>query len=247
MGFLSRKASVKGNLEEDAVILGSSTIDNGTIIGKDVIIGYPSQKTLASIMSYGTPDLRRYDGFSQGAKIGKNCIIRSGTIIYENVVIGNNVKTGHNALIRENSVVGDETLIGSSVKLDGAVHIGNRVRIQSNAYLPSLTVIEDDVFIAPNVCFTNDPYPQSGKLIGTTVEKNAVICANATLLAGIHIGRNSVVGAGSVVTRDVSAETVVIGNPAYLYMSRKEYDEKRLKWQKGENLKKNSSEKAKLN
>ena len=96
----------------------------------------------------------------------------------------------------------------------------------------NLTVIEDGVFIAPNVCFTNDPYPQSKRLIGVTVEKNALICANSTLLAGIRVGQGAVVGAGAVVTKDVAPETVVVGNPARFLMTRKEFEEKRTKWNK---------------
>jgi len=128
--------------------------------------------------------------------------------------------------------VGDDSLVGSSSKLDGTVKIGKAVIIQSNAYLPHLTAIEDGVFIAPNVCFTNDPYPLSKRLIGVTVEKDALICANSTLLAGIRVAKGAVVGAGSVVTKDVAPETVVVGNPARFLMTRKEFEEKRAKWNK---------------
>lgn len=235
MGFISSKALIKGYVEEDAVILGSTIIDIGTLIGRNVIVGYPIERTLKSLLSYSF-NFDKYDEVSKGAVIGKDCIIRSGTVIYETVTIGNRVRTGHNALIREGSIIDEDTLIGSSTKLDGTVKVGKRVKIQSNAYLPNLTVIEDDVFIAPNVCFTNDPYPQSRRLIGVMVEKNAIICANATLVAGIKIGQNAVVGAGAVVTKDVPRDTVVIGNPASFYMTREEFDQKRNLWEKGLNI-----------
>ncbi len=229
--FISPNATVKGYVE-DSIILGETIIDAGTIIGGNVIIGYPVEKTLRSLISTGKFDLKRCSEASRGAKIGKGCIIRSGTVIYENVTIRDYVRTGHNVLIRDGSVIGEGSLIGTGTILDGAVKIGSHVNIQSNAYLPHLTVIEDDVFIAPNVCFTNDPYPRSRRLIGVKVEKEAVICANVTLLPGIRVGKRAVIGAGSVVTKDVPNDSVVWGNPARFHMSREEFDKKRDLWEK---------------
>jgi acetyltransferase-like isoleucine patch superfamily enzyme len=230
--YISKKAKNEGFIEKGAVILGETSIGLGTLIGKNVIIGYPAEKSLRTLKLPNEFDAGSYDTVSRGSKIGMNCIIRSGTVIYESVELGNSVRTGHNVLVREGSTVGDGTLVGSSSKLDGAVKVGKEVKIQSNAYLPHLTVIEDGVFIAPNVCFTNDPYPQSERLIGVIVERNAVICANATLLPGIRIGKSAVVGAGAVVTKDVTPESVVVGNPARFLMTRKEFEEKKSKWNK---------------
>jgi len=227
--FISINAIINGHVE-DSVILGETIIGTKTLIGRNVIIGYPAEKKLRSLMTTGKFDLERCSEASGGAKIGRECIIRSGTVIYENVIIGDYVRTGHNVLIREGSIIGEGSLIGTGTLLDGAVKIGSHVRIQSNAYLPHLTVIEDDVFIAPNVCFTNDPYPESGRLVGVRVEKEAIICANATLLPGIRVGKRSVVGAGSVVTNDVPSDSVVFGNPARFRMTREEFDKRRAFW-----------------
>ena len=229
--FISQKAIVNGCVD-DSIILGETIIGAETLIERNVIIGHPVEKKLRSLIVAGKFDLERYSEASEGAKIGKRCIIRSGTVIYENVVIEDHVRTGHNVLIREGSIIGEGSLIGTGVILDGSVKIGNHVKIQSNAYLPHLTIIEDDVFIAPNVCFTNDLYPQSKRLTGVKVEKEAIICANATLLPGIQIGKRSVVGAGSVVTKNVPDGSVVLGNPARFHMSREEFDEKRDGWEK---------------
>jgi acetyltransferase-like isoleucine patch superfamily enzyme len=231
-GYISPKTKNEGFIEKGAVILGETTIGLGTMIAGNVVIGFPVEKSLRTLKLPSKFDAHIYDTVSKGSKVGKNCIIRSGTIIYETTEIGDKVRTGHNVLIREGSTVGDESLVGSSSKLDGAVKVGKAVVIQSNAYLPHLTVIEDGVFIAPNVCFTNDPYPQSKRLIGVTVEKDAIICANSTLLAGVRVGKSAVVGAGAVVTKDVAPESVVVGNPARFLMARKEFDEKRKKWNK---------------
>jgi len=231
MGFISSKARIQGRLEGDNVILGPTVIGKGSVIGRNVIVGYPTRKSIKAF-SFSEPfAIGDYDSVSQGAKIGKNCIIRSGTIIYETVTVADGVETGHNVLIREGSIVGEGTLIGSSTQLDGTVRVGRNVKIQSNAYLPHLTVIEDEVFIAPGAYFTNDPYPPSGRLAGVVVEKNAIIGAKACVLAGIRVGEGAVAGMGAVVTRDVPANTVVLGVPARRHMTREEYDEKKSRWE----------------
>ncbi|NIR86677.1 N-acetyltransferase [Candidatus Bathyarchaeota archaeon] len=232
MIFLSSKARVKGRLEGENIILGPTVIGENSLIGKNVIVGYPARKSFKSFQFPESFSIEKYDLISKGAKIGRNCVVRSGTIIYETVSIGDGVETGHNVLIRDGSLVGEKTLIGSSTQLDGTVKVGKNVNIQSNAYLPHLTVIGNGVFIAPNVCFTNDPYPTSKRLTGALVGKNAIIGANSSIMAGVRIGKNAVVGAGAVVTKNVPANTIVIGAPARPYMTRKEYEEKRLRWEK---------------
>lgn len=91
--------------------------------------------------------------------IGRNHTIRSNSIIYNDVVIGDNFRTGHNVVIRENTNIGDDVLIGTNTVIEGDVIIGNDVSIQSNVYIPTNSVIEDNVFIGPCACFTNDKYP----------------------------------------------------------------------------------------
>ena len=81
--------------------------------------------------------------------IGKNHTIRSNSIIYNDVVIGDNFRTGHNVVIRENTNIGDDVLIGTNTVIEGDVIIGNDVSIQSNVYIPTNSVIEDNVFIGP--------------------------------------------------------------------------------------------------
>jgi len=231
MGFVSPKARVEGHLEGENTILGPTVIGAGSLLGRNVIVGYPIGKSIKAFGFTEPFNIKEYDRISRGAQVGRGCVIRSGTVIYESVTIGDHVETGHNVLIREGSAIDEQSRIGSSTQLDGTVKIGKNVNVQSNVYLPHLTVVEDGAFIAPNVCFTNDPYPYSKRLTGVIVEKNAIIGANACVVAGVRIGQNAVVGAGSVVTRDVTTSTVVLGAPARYHMTRGEYDEKRRTWE----------------
>lgn len=237
MHFVSSKAEIKGFFESEGIVLGPSTIDEKTLIGKDVIIGYPTKKSLQKIKLGANFGIKALDKVSKGATIGRNCSIRSGSIVYENVILGNDVETGHDVLIRAGSVVGYKTLIGSSSKLDGTVKVGRNVSIQSNVYLPHLTVIEDNVFLAPHVVLTNDPYPPSKRLVGIVVERGAAIGANAVIVARVKIGEDSIVAAGAVVTRDVPPRKVVVGVPSRVVASREEYDKKRAQWEKTEGVK----------
>jgi len=150
----------------------------------------------------------------------------------KNVKMGENVRKWHFTYIGDNAEIGDNTKIGSLVHIDYGVKIGKNCKIEGSAYIPPLTVIGDDVFIGPGVVITNDPYPMSPKMVGVHVESGAIVCAGAVLKAGIRVGARSVVGMGSVVTKDVSPETVVYGNPARVRYSLEEYLEKKGEWEK---------------
>ena len=111
--------------------------------------------------------------------------------------------------------IGEGTKLGSFVEIGRNVKIGKRCKIQSFSFLPEGTVIGDDVFIGPHVCFCNAKRPMTGEKYGrTVVGDGAVIGAGAIILPGITIGKKAFVGAGAVVTKDVEAETMVYGNPA---------------------------------
>lgn len=120
-------------------------------------------------------------------------------------------------LIREDNVIGDDVSVGTNAVLEAGNRIGNRVRIHTGCFLELVTV-EDDVFIAPNVVFADDPHPPCPKyeecVGGAHVGKGARIGSNATILPGVRIGQGALVGAGAVVTKDVPDSTVVVGNPA---------------------------------
>jgi len=211
-------------LEGQNIVLGQSQIGDGTVLGLGVIVGYPTRSSLephhAKLKGEG---FAIHDEASSGARIGKECIVRSGTTVYERVSLADNCQTGHNVLLREDTTIGLGSRVGSLTILDGKVSVGQKVNIQSGAYLPPETVVEDNVFIAPCVTVTNDLYPPSPRFSGVTLRKGSVICANALLIAGVTVGENSIVAAGAVVTRDVPSEKVVMGAPAKVRMSAQEF------------------------
>lgn len=149
-------------------------------------------------------------------KIGNNFIIRSGTVIYRGVSIGDNFQSGHNVLIREKNVIGNNVSIGSNSTIEPGNTIDNNVRIHSGCFLENV-ILKENVFIGPNVVFTDDLHPICPRyeecLGGAYVEENVSIGANSTILPGIRIGKNSLIGAGTLVHIDVPPEVVFAGNP----------------------------------
>ena len=150
--------------------------------------------------------------------IGNNAIIRSHTVIYAGNVIGDYFQTGNKANIRENNVIGNHVSVGTLSVVEHHVTIGDNVRIHTQAFVPEYTILEEGCWIGPNVVITNAKYPKSPTakqdLMGCRIKKNAKIGANSTILPGIDVGENSLVGAGSVVTKSVPDGAVFVGNPA---------------------------------
>jgi len=234
--FISKRASLhRVLLEGDNVILGPSSIGDGSVLGRGVILGYPCRSSLREGLDWSKTkdfDPKIYDSISSGVKIGESSTIRPDTVIYERVSAGNNLETGHNVLIREDTTIGDHVQVGSSTIIDGKTTIGSRVNIQSRVYLPPMTTVENDVFLAPCVTVTNDRYPPSRRLTGVTIKRGAVIGANAVLIAGITVGEEAVIAAGALVTRNIPPRTVAIGIPARQRMAVNEYRRKKQDYEK---------------
>jgi acetyltransferase-like isoleucine patch superfamily enzyme len=121
--------------------------------------------------------------------------------------------------VRERCELGDEVVIGRGSHVENDTSIGARTRVQANAYLTAYSTVEEDVFIAPCVVTTNDNFmgrteKRHALIKGPTIRRGARIGGGAILLPGIEIGEEAFVGAGAVVTRDVPARKLVVGNPA---------------------------------
>lgn len=152
----------------------------------------------------------------KSADVSKNAKIGSGTSIWNNVQV------------REEAQIGENCVLGKNVYIDKGVKIGKNCKIQNNVSIYHGVAIEDGVFLGPHVCFTNDKNPRAINLNGTfkepqdwrlgktLVKRGASIGANTTILPGINIGEWALIGAGAVVTKDVSDYGIVVGNPAKL-------------------------------
>jgi len=149
----------------------------------------------------------------------------------ENFVRLNDVKLGDDVKIYSfvnayGCEIGDESRVGAFVEIQKGVKIGRRCKVSSHSFLCEGVTVEDRVFIGHGVMFTNDKLPRATNgdgspqsetdwvVIPTNVREGASIGSNSTILAGVTIGENAIVGAGSVVTRDVEPNTVVAGVPA---------------------------------
>ena len=148
--------------------------------------------------------------------LGDGALVRAGTTIYADVVIGRGFATGHDALVRAGTTVGDGVTLGTKSVLDGEVTVGDDLSVQTGVYVPPETEIGDRVFLGPNAVLTNDPYPLrvDADLDGPTLGDDVSIGANATVLPGVTVGEGSFVAAGAVVVDDVPPETLAVGVPA---------------------------------
>lgn len=136
----------------------------------------------------------------------------------QSINIGNGTNIWQYCVVLPGAIIGEDCNICAHVLIENDVRIGNRVTVKSGVQLWNGLIIEDDVFIGPNVTFTNDLIPRSKKypeeFEKTFVKCGASIGANATIVAGNIIGEYALIGAGSVVTSDIPANTVWYGNPA---------------------------------
>ena len=152
--------------------------------------------------------------------------------ISDDVLIGRDVRMYAFVNIYGQVEIGDECVIGAFVEIQPGVRIGHRVKISSHTFICTGVEIEDEAFIGHGVMFTNDKFPRSvdeqgraitaadTKVVPTLIRCRAAIGSNATILCGVTVGEGAIVGAGSVVTRDVEPYTIVSGNPARLSRKR---------------------------
>jgi acetyltransferase-like isoleucine patch superfamily enzyme len=153
--------------------------------------------------------------------LGTRARLRSGTTLYDGSVIGSGLQTGHGVVLREDCVIGDDVSLWSNTVVDYGCRIGNRVKIHCNCYVAQFTEIGDDAFLAPGVTTANDLYPgdlrSAAMMGGPKIGSGAQIGVNVTILPHVRIGAGTIVGAGSVVTRDLPPAVVAFGNPATVH------------------------------
>jgi acetyltransferase-like isoleucine patch superfamily enzyme len=187
-------------------VLQNVTLEQPSSVDDNVLLGYRTGRSIPS----------------QALIIGGDATIRSGTVIYAGTTIGSGLNTGHNVIIREENSIGNDVSIWSNSHIDYGCHIGNNVIIHTSVYVAQFTVIEDDAFLAPGVMIANDPHPRCEACTRESapqIRRGARIGANVTILPDVVIGEYALVGAGSVVTKDVPAQAVIYGNPAHVAKS----------------------------
>lgn len=174
--------------------------------------------------SGGTADVGVTIGYVPGRAVDRRLVIgdgyqlRSGTVVYLGSTIGARFQTGHNVVIREQVTVGDDVAVWSNSVIDYGVEIGDGVKIHTGCYVSQHSRLGPGSFLAPGVSLANDLYPgdpDSAELMrGPTLGAGVQLGVNVTVLPYVTIGEGTIVGAGSVVTRDLPAGVIAYGNPA---------------------------------
>lgn len=145
--------------------------------------------------------------------------IHETAVIDEPCTIGPGSKIWHFSHIMQDSVLGNNCNLGQNVVISSKVTLGNNVKVQNNVSIYTGVTCEDDVFLGPSMVFTNIINPRSAvvrrdKYVSTLIKRGASIGANATVICGNTIGEFALIGAGSVITRDIAPYSLVVGNPA---------------------------------
>lgn len=209
-------------VEENVVIGNHVSIGHHVVIKKDTIIGNYVQigdlTVLGKTTSSNKKMTRKPGQILNPLIIEDHVTIGCNSVIYRHVTLENGVFVGDLSSIREMVIVGEDSIVGRNAIVETNTKIGRRVTIQTGCYITADMVIEDEVFIGPCCSSSNDKYMGMGnyKHQGPIICKGAKIGNNATLLPAVIIGENAIVGAGSVITKDVPANKTVVGNPGII-------------------------------
>lgn len=203
--YISPKAKIGNNVKigDDTTIYDNVIIGDNTIITNNCVIGEPLNNYYYD-EKYENPT----------TIIGKNSLIRSHTIVYAGCDIGEGFSTGHRVTIREYSNFGKNCRIGTLSDIQGYVIFGDSCWIHSNVFISQKSKVGNFVFIYPNVVLTNDKTPPSDYCIGPSIGDYSQIAACSVILPEVKIGKHCLVGAGSIVVKDIEDYKLVLGSPA---------------------------------
>ena len=200
----------------NAEIHPTATVYPGTVLGEGV-------KVLENAVVGKQPTLSPRSTAKRDplppTELGDGTVVSAGAIVFAGSRIGARVIVGDQGCIRERVTLGDDVVIGRGALVENDTTIGALTRIQAEAYITAYSTLEDNVFVAPCVVTTNDNFMGRTEkrlelMRGPTIRRGARIGGGAVLCPGIEVGEEAFVGAGAVVTKDVPARTLVVGNPA---------------------------------
>lgn len=202
---------------DDCRIGNNVTIHAGTLVGRDVRID--DNVVLGKLPMRAATSANPASGELPPCRVGDGCIVGTGVILYRGCELGANCLVADLATIRENVSVGTKTIVGRNVAIENQCRVGNYCKLETNCYITAWSDLGDEVFVAPGVVTSNDNFAGRGQerfqhFKGVIIRDGGRIGANATILPGKTIGEQGFAGAGSVVTKDVPAKTIVAGNPA---------------------------------
>jgi len=203
--IISTSAKIGKNVRigDNVTIYDNVVLKDNVTICNDCIIGEP-------LASYYKDDA--YE--NPTTIVGENSLLRSHSIIYAGTELGDNFNCGHRVTIREFTIFKKDCRVGTVSDIQGYSTFGNNCWLHSNVHIGQKSTIGDFVFIYPYVVLTNDPTPPSDICIGPTIGDYSQIAVFSVLLPGVKIGKHALVGAGSIVGKDVEDYQLVIGSPA---------------------------------
>ncbi|MEK3883094.1 DapH/DapD/GlmU-related protein [Paenibacillus sp. PL2-23] len=203
---------------EGAVIGHHAVIHDGTLIGSGAVIH--DHAVIGKLPMRAANSATTTVGEALAPSIiGEGCTIGTGAVIYRGAELAPHVFVADLATVRERVFIGRKTIIGRGAAIENDCRIGSNCKLETNSYICAYSELEDHVFVAPCAATTNDNYlarssARFGQFKGVTIKRGGRVGANATILPGRTIYEDGVAAAGSVVTKDIPARTIVAGNPA---------------------------------
>lgn len=194
-----------------AVIHGGTSLASGARVEEHAVVGKPE---------HGYAVGKAYEGAGTATVIGAGSVIRSGAIVYAGTRIGSETVIGHHTLLRSLVTIGDRAQLGHNLTVERETRIGHDVRCSPGSHITSSCVLADHVFLGAGIRTVNDRYliwrdpEREPDLQAPRFERGAKVGSGSTILAGVTVGAYALVGAGSVVTRDVPPHAVAYGVPA---------------------------------
>jgi acetyltransferase-like isoleucine patch superfamily enzyme len=194
----------------------TATVYPGTILGENVRV--LEGAVVGKQPSLGARSTAKREPLPP-ARIGDNTVVSTGAVVFAGSTIGADCIVGDQSCIRERVTLADDCVLGRGSLIENDTTVGAGTRIQAEAYITAYSTLEEDVFIAPCVVTTNDNFMgrterRKALMKGPTIRRSARVGGGAILCPGVEIGEEAFVGAGAVVTKDVPARKLVVGNPA---------------------------------